>query len=257
MQHGTGWIPDRPDVRDLLFSARPPVAAAIPSSRFLVCPPVWNQGGLGSCTIHGAGMGIGVLEMQLPQPKTIVICRLQGYLEIRRLLGPQYIDIDSGGMIRDAIKVLAEGLVGPESLWPYDENKFRQTPPSEVYEAGIHHPLTEYRRLFTASEARESIAAGFPVVFGFSVRSGQLEEAGQTGVLQPYSDHSIVGGHAVVAVGYDDNRGMLLIRNSWGNSWGTSIPGQENLDLGNFWVPYEWFDSGDVSDRWSMMNWAE
>lgn len=58
------------------------------------------------------------------------------------------------------------------------------------------------------------------------------------------------GGHAMMTVGYDDakkignEKGALLIRNSWGREWG------EN---GYGWLPYAWVTAGMASDFWSLL----
>src|SRR5260370_33493074 len=47
-----GWVPDLPDARDYLFAAPAIALAALPPSADLRsgCPPVYNQGRIGSCT---------------------------------------------------------------------------------------------------------------------------------------------------------------------------------------------------------------
>ena len=53
-----------------------------------------------------------------------------------------------------------------------------------------------------------------------------------------------------MAVGYDDQKsvgkekGALLIRNSWGKSWG---------DRGYGWLPYRYVAAGLADDFWSMV----
>jgi hypothetical protein len=47
-----GWVPDLPDARDHLYAATMAVMAALPPKVDLrpQCPPVYDQGQLGSCT---------------------------------------------------------------------------------------------------------------------------------------------------------------------------------------------------------------
>ena len=58
------------------------------------------------------------------------------------------------------------------------------------------------------------------------------------------SDEKLLGGHAVMAVGYDDNKGHFVVRNSWGMEWG---------DNGYFYMPYEFIISDNYcSDFWAV-----
>jgi len=67
----------------------------------------------------------------------------------------------------------------------------------------------------------------------------------------------VLGGHAIMAVGYDDNlkikntnpggvetTGALLFKNSWGPGWGMS---------GYGWMPYEYVLRGIAQDFWSLI----
>lgn len=77
--------------------------------------------------------------------------------------------------------------------------------------------LTEIEPSVTSIESL--LAAGQAVVLGISLWEQFFTDHG--GELQtPSSDQLIPGGHAVVAVGFDADEGWLLIRNSWGESWG-------------------------------------
>ena len=63
------------------------------------------------------------------------------------------------------------------------------------------------------------------------------------------SHDQVQGGHAVVAIGYDDNRkigkdkGAIKIRNSWGTQWGQN---------GYGWLPYSYIEAGLAEDFWSL-----
>ena len=55
-----GWVPDRPDIRDHSFAARPRTLKALPAKVDLTphCPPVYDQGQLGSCTANAIAAAI-------------------------------------------------------------------------------------------------------------------------------------------------------------------------------------------------------
>jgi len=88
---------------------------------------------------------------------------------------------------------------------------------------------------------RTCLAEGYPFVFGFTVyRSFESREVAKSGVLDmPQRDEKVMGGHAVMAAGYDDRAKRFLIRNSWGADWGKQ---------GYFTMPYAYLDNRNLSD---------
>jgi C1A family cysteine protease len=64
----------------------------------------------------------------------------------------------------------------------------------------------------------------------------------------PKPNEEILGGHAVMAIGYDDSKQMFKIRNSWGTRWGQA---------GHFWMPYDFITDRDYADDfWTAHNFA-
>ena len=61
-----GWIPDIPDQRDYLYAAPPAFLRALPPRVDLraQCPPVYDQGQLGSCTSNAIGGAIEFDQMK-------------------------------------------------------------------------------------------------------------------------------------------------------------------------------------------------
>ena len=85
------------------------------------------------------------------------------------------------------------------------------------------------------------LASGYPFVFGFTVyESFESSEVARTGdVPMPSAEEPVVGGHAVLAVGYDDEDAVFICRNSWGPAWG---------DAGYFYMPYAYLLDDNLSD---------
>ncbi|WP_163510563.1 C1 family peptidase [Fodinicola acaciae] len=239
-----GWIPDLPDFRDLRYAAPAATLAALPASVDLRehCPAVYDQGKLGSCTANAIG---GALQFdQIKQKeKDFVPSRLFVYYCEREVEGT--IDSDSGAMIRDGIKCVNRLGAPPEEDWAYDIGKFTQKPPKRAYDEASLHQSLKYQRLSQqADQLKGCLAAGYPFVFGFSVyESFESAEVARTGdAPMPGHDEKLLGGHAVLAVGYDDATGRFLVRNSWGEGWG---------DHGYFTLPYDYLtDAGLADDFW-------
>jgi len=107
--------------------------------------------------------------------------------------------------------------------------------------------VVSYQRLVqTERQMKTCLASGFPFVFGFSVyESFESESVAKTGKApMPKKGEKMLGGHAVMAVGYDDAQGRFIVRNSWGPKWGME---------GYFSIPYNYLLSDTLSaDFWTI-----
>jgi C1A family cysteine protease len=235
-----GWVPDLPDQRDFLYSSVRPVTLKIPQHLDLrsTCSPVENQGNLGSCTANALAGALEFLEIKKRFP-FIDVSRLFIYYNERVLEGS--VDSDSGAMLRDGIKTLRSQGVCTEKNWPYIINKFTIKPISACYKEALNYQITSYHRILTLDEMRTCLAEGFPFVFGFTVyESFESQEVTKTGIVQmPKPNERSIGGHAVLAVGYDEIQKRFIVRNSWGTDWGQK---------GYFTIPYEYVSNRNLSD---------
>ena len=217
-----GWIPDIPDARDYLYAAPEAVLAELPTSVDLRpdMPPVFDQGQLGSCTANAIGAAFE-FQQRKEQLADLMPSRLFIYYNERRIEGT--VDQDSGAMIRDGIKSVHKLGVCDEKFWDYDIARFTEKPPAEAYRHASDHQATVYRRVLPVLHQMQGcLASGTPFVFGFSVYdSFESPQVAKTGVVPlPPRGERLLGGHAVLAVGYDDASQRFIVRNSWGTDWG-------------------------------------
>jgi C1A family cysteine protease len=155
--------------------------------------------------------------------------------------------------------------VPPEKYWKYVIPDFDKEPSAFCYSFAQNYKAISYFRLDSPGTSKDAVlahvkyllAAKIPSMFGFTVFSS-INQAGNTGKIPyPTSSESVLGGHAIVAMGYDDSieientnmfgkttTGALLIRNSWGTGWG---------DNGYGWLPYEYITRGLAVDWWSLL----
>jgi C1A family cysteine protease len=129
-----------------------------------------------------------------------------------------------------------------EQLWPYIISKFRIKPISGVYKDALNHQSIEYARVpQTVNAMKSCIASGYPFIFGFTVyESFESDTVASTGVVpMPQRNEQVLGGHAVVAVGYDDKTERFIVRNSWGSQWG---------EKGYFTMPYKYLSDDNLAD---------
>jgi C1A family cysteine protease len=243
-----GWIPDIPDQRDFTYAVPPHVMTQVPSSVDLrdQCPAVYDQGQLGSCTGNGIA---GAIEFDMMKQglEAFTPSRLFIYYNERVIEGT--VSSDSGAMIRDGMKSVSnqgacpEGNVGdPPPAWPYDISQFAVQPAKACYDkANDLKAVTYYSVAQNLADMKGCLAEGYPIVYGFTVyESFESQEVASAGnVPMPKHGEKVMGGHCVVAVGYDDDEGVFICRNSWGDHWG---------DVGYFYMPYAYLIDNNLSD---------
>ena len=241
LKFGYGWVPDLPDHRDTMYGAVRKVAAKLPPAVDLCphCSPVEDQGDLGSCTGNSIAGAVEFLEKKDGRP-LVNVSRLFIYYNERVV--EHTVTSDSGAMIRDGIKTLVKQGVCTEKKWPYVIPKFTSKPSPACYKEALNHQVTAYARLDTVDQMRTCLADGYPFVFGFTVyQSFESQQVAKTGIvpMPKKFKEKVLGGHAVLAVGYNDAQRCFLVRNSWGTSWGMK---------GYFTMPYAYLADRNLSD---------
>jgi C1A family cysteine protease len=240
--HGLGYIPDLGDIRDWRLTAPSGPPPTLPSSVDLrpQCPPLYDQGAIGSCTANASSALFRFVDKK-QGGLDVNPSRLFVYYEARRMQGWE--TIDSGAYIRDAMKVLADLGAAPEETWVYDVARFKEKPPAPAYAQGLAHQALAYLRVNQDLDAmRGCLASGFPFVIGASLYENFMS-GGSSGNI-PMPSGSTSGGHAFMVVGYRDSDRRFICQNSWG---------ERVHDHGYFYIPYDYLRNANLaSDLWTL-----
>ena len=243
--HHYGLIRQKEDARDF----RLPRLEAIPVPRSVdlrkKCPAVFDQGALGSCTAN-AGVAARMMLTDMAEE----LSRLFLYYQERALHDNE--DKDTGAAMRDICRALKNDGVCEEIYAPYDIAYFTNRPSEEAYENALKYRVASYAT-FDGDAAddllqiRQYLAtARLPVLIGLDVyESFETPRVAATGLV-PMPDtekEALLGGHAVLIVGYNDYRSFLIVRNSWGAGWG---------DKGYFYLPYKYVERRLAYDSWTL-----
>jgi C1A family cysteine protease len=233
------WKADTVDNRDYKYQVTAKVSPNVVDLR-QYCSPIENQGSLGSCTGQSIAGAIELLNKRNGKPTDV--SRLFIYYYERALLGT--INYDSGAYIRDGIKVTNHNGVSLERYWPYDISKYKLEPVNEAKNDALTRKVTRYERVADFNGCIDALSNGYPVVVGFYVyQSFMSATVARTGNM-PYPNtkrERLLGGHAVLLVGYNKSKKVFIVRNSWGTSWG---------DKGYFYMPFDVIKPNMSSDYW-------
>lgn len=231
---------NKPNAMSLLSQAPLPTAVDL-RPKF---QSVYDQGQLGSCAAFSSAKGLFEYVLK-QQGKWVALSALFAYWNARS--AEHDTNQDAGSRIVDVIAGLLHEGCAPESDDPYDIARFTNAPSEQAYEAAKNYKATYATHLWDLEHVKGTLAQGYPAVTGVPVFSGPrgLESrmaATEGRIMMPLPGDQCLGGHAITIAGYDDSRQALMIRNSWGSSWGLG---------GHFWMPYDFYRAY-AQDTWTI-----
>ena len=205
----------------------------------LMASDVEQQSDLGSCTSQAI---VGAFELILKRDYPDSFVELSPlFLYYNSRLIDSTINEDVGAYPRNAIKAAKQYGICTEKLWPYDTSKFKVRPTDECYLDGLTRTVDKYHRLSDVNDILEALNAENPVIAGIEVfDSFDQITPGDAVLKMPGPDEEPVGAHAILFVGYDLKNRQILVRNSFGSTWG---------DGGYFWLPFD-YCKDYLTDAW-------
>jgi C1A family cysteine protease len=245
------------------------------------CSRVESQlDGLQSCTAHA---GVALMEYfrqrQTTADETKSTFSSRFLYKVTQLLRSNRPPNESGASLRDMLKAMMLFGVPPETVWPHNPvvDDWDAEPSAFCYAYAKNYQAVKYFRLdrpdisqpTLLAQIKVSLLAGLPVIFGFRTFS-HVEASSSDPTLKgmipypkdPIDNQQEIRGHAVMAIGYDDNQeipgpspGAIYFKNSWGEEWG---------DQGYGWLPYDYIlnttpENHLTGDWWTLLdaNWAK
>ena len=269
---GFGWQPDLPDGRDYTFRHSEVIRALKQLRRSEVDSlpeeiDLRNDGdgdyftGVDNQVTLNSSSAFAVLGMveyfeRRVHARTFDGSKLFLYQLTRHRIEPRQQTLtDAGADLRTTLKVLTQIGVPSEKYWPYEVDSFTCEPTAVIYAFAKPFNGLRYFRLDEPNATGEAtwfsvksfLAAGFPILFGFSVPSSLTADPNIP--FRPDLD-APRGGQCVIGVGYRLNhygpkQDAILIRSSWGSQWG---------DNGNGWLPVSFIRSQLARDFWCFIS---
>lgn len=209
--------------KDLKFAAfAPKLGATGDVDLSPYCTPS-NQFQLSSCVGNSTADSVEILNA-IAGYNTVQLSRLFVYAMARIRAGDPKLEKDEGTYIRTAFDTLSRFGVCDEYLWPYDEKLVHTSPSLKAQRQAVGHRIHAYYRIDRKGDDRlediiTALRANHPVVFGTQISDAFRASKDRTPINRPGSDDNLLGGHAMIIVGYLG--GCFLVKNSWGANWGS------------------------------------
>lgn len=223
MERPLGALRDIPDQRDYLVRDILPESAVIPESvdYTSVYGEVRNQLQLGACVgFASAAMKEG--QEHIDTGDHLVFSPLYIYWQ---RMGKQ-----PGMYPREAMDILSSKGICLDKNLEYLRNMTEiGTVPSRLNAEAANYKISGYYRITTVNELRETLANYGPCFVSIGV-TDSFNRLGSSGIWEYKEGEVVKGGHAVVAISYDDKTKLIKFRNSWGFDWGAK---------GYFYIRYD------------------
>ena len=206
---------------------------------------MYDQLHLNSCSANAIAAALRFDEIKegmsgVPSPSRLFI-----YYNERVLAG--LVGTNSAVPLREGYRTIVKLGACPEAMWPYNVRRFRSRPTPPCYRAALRRRAIAYYRIRRSiSHLRACLVEQSPFVMALGVHQSMMSRAvKKTGMVPlPTRRDPLLGGHAVLVVGYDHARRLLVFRNSWGTTWG---------DRGYGYLPYAFIASPDLTwDFWTL-----
>lgn len=211
-------------------------------------PEVGSQGRQGSCVAWATGYYLKSYHENYESAQN-------GNLNSNFEMSPAYIynqvkvtDCDGGSFVQRALDTIVSQGIVEWNVMIYNENECETQPNS--FQKVLAQP-NKIENYFYFDEGlvfeytKASLLNDQPVVISITIDRSYFGARDENGEYIYRKFKSSDGGHAMLVVGYDDDRNAFKVVNSWGKSWGNA---------GFVWIDYKAFqDAGDLSSDFPVL----
>lgn len=211
------------------------------------CPAIYDQGSLGSCTANAIAAALQYEELQNNKIQ-VMPSRLFIYFNERLL--ENTLQFDSGASLTDGVSVIQKFGACNELLWPYCDScesnggirnrdglfQYQEKPATICYEQAKKYSVPSDKCVSLVAGDLQSMKKvlhdGHLIFFGAYIYASFVTPINGLCKFPDISKEALLGGHALTIVGYDDTQNVMIVRNSWGITWGMG---------GYCYMPYDYF----------------
>ncbi|CAF1039390.1 unnamed protein product [Adineta ricciae] len=204
--------------------------------------PVEDQGKIGSCVGNAFAAAYEYLIKRTAN-RHVDVSRLFIYYNSRYIDGLDSGDMeDNGTHITSAIEALKKWGCCTEDTYLYNEKNKNKEPPQNCYDEGQNYRIKKFVQIkVDLNEMKACLADSYPFVFGLQLFESFAQARDQYGrvpmpTLFPRNKDKVIGHHAMLAVGYNDDQKHFIVKNSWGQDFG---------DKGYVYIPYDYLSNPD------------
>lgn len=202
----------------------PPVVDLSPN-----LPPVGDQGLQSSCVGWSVGYGLKSFQEKVESNQSFLFSPAYIYNQLNN-------GQDGGINIIDAMNLISQQGACLWSDMPYSDKDFTRKPTLSAIDNASKYKIDFWRQVnvLDIKEVKAQVNAGFPVVIGSVVDEGFINGGAKlkNSYIWAKASGKPKGNHAMLVIGYDDNKKAFKLMNSWGTKWG---------DNGYGWVDYNYF----------------
>ena len=193
---------------------------------------VESQGMIGSCVTNAITSAIEYISNRATK-QFFPMSRLFLYYTARSYEKENGKITDEGCSIVKALLAAQSQGICLESAWPYYTEKVNAKPTAYAFVEAEKYKIDEFLKINPVLDDMLScLSDGYPFIFGLKITDSFGKLGGIISTPSQEEERSDVHSkHAMLCVGYNLEKQVFIVRNSWGKEWG---------DKGYCYIPFDY-----------------